>query len=121
MKLKRHILTAAVLAGFAAGALTVHADDQDMSKMPGMKMGDQAGQTNAPAGNANAKVKPYPLKTCVVSGDKIGEMGKPPVIIYKGQEIKFCCKDCVKDFNKNPDKYIKKLAEEEAKLQKEKQ
>lgn len=117
MKLKRHILTAALLAGLAVGALSVRADDQDMSKMPGMKMGDQAGQTNAPAGNA--KVKPYPLKTCVVSGDKIGEMGKPVTLVYKGQEMKFCCKDCVKDFKKDPDKYIKKLAEEEAKLKKE--
>ncbi|HEY5043481.1 MAG TPA: YHS domain-containing protein [Verrucomicrobiae bacterium] len=120
MKLKRHILTATMLVGLAAGALSVRADDQDMSKMPGMKMGDQAGQTNAPAGNADAKVKPYPLKTCVVSGDKIGEMGKPVTLVYKGQEMKFCCKDCVKDFNKDPDKYIKKLAQEEAKLQKEK-
>jgi YHS domain-containing protein len=119
MKLKRHMLTAVLLTGLAAGTLSVRADDQDMSKMPGMKMGDQAGQTNAPAGNADAKVKPYPLKTCVVSGDKIGEMGKPVMLIYKGQEMKFCCKDCVKDFNKDPDKYIKKLAEAEAKIKKE--
>ena len=61
----------------------------------------------------------YPLKTCVVSGDKLGEMGKPVTLVYKGQELKFCCKDCVKDFKKDPDKYIKKLAEEEAKLKKE--
>lgn len=119
MKLKRHIITVVVLAGLAAVALSVRADDQDMSKMPGMKMGDQAGQTNAPAGNANAKVKPYPLKTCVVSGDKIGEMGKPVTLVYKGQEMKFCCKDCVKDFNKDPDKWIKKLAEEQAMKSKE--
>jgi len=55
--------------------------------------------------------KPYPLKTCLVSGEKLGEMGDPYVIIHKGQEIKFCCKDCVKSFNKEPDKYLKKLAE----------
>ena len=120
MKLKRHIITVVVLTGLAAGTMNVRADDQDMIKMPGMKMGDQTGQTNAPAGNADAKVKPYLLKTCVVSGDKIGEMGKPVTLVYKGQEMKFCCKDCVKDFNKDPDKYIKKLAQEEAKLQKEK-
>ncbi|HEX5399987.1 MAG TPA: hypothetical protein VFY06_13160 [Verrucomicrobiae bacterium] len=101
MKLKRHMLTAAVLAGLAAGTLTVRADDQDVSKMSGMKMGDQAGQANAPAGNANAKVKPYPLDYCVVSGDKFdGDMGKPIVIVYKGQEMKFCCADCPKKFKK---------------------
>jgi YHS domain-containing protein len=59
--------------------------------------------------------KPYPLETCVVSGEKLGEMGKPVVHDYKGREVKFCCKDCIKDFNKDPDKYIKKLDEAEAK------
>ena len=55
------------------------------------------------------KLKPYTLKTCVVSGDKLGEMGDPYVYEYKGREIKFCCKGCLKDFNKEPDKYIKKI------------
>jgi hypothetical protein len=117
MKMKKHILTAAVLAGLATGTLSVRAEDHAMSNMPGMDMGNQAASTNAPA--ADAKAKPYPLKTCVVSGDVIGgDMGKPVTLVYKGQEMKFCCKDCVKDFKKDPDKYIKKLAEEEAKMQK---
>ena len=66
------------------------------------------------------KLKPYTLKTCVVSGDKLGEMGDPFVYEYKGRQIKFCCKGCLKDFNKNPDKYIKKIEEAEAKAKKEK-
>jgi len=61
------------------------------------------------------KLKPYPLKTCVVSGEKLGEMGDPFVYAYKGREIKFCCKGCLKDFNKEPDKYIKMIEEAEAK------
>ena len=67
------------------------------------------------AADKSAKPKPYPLKTCVVSGEKLGEMGKPVVYEYKGREIKFCCKDCIKDFKKDPDKYVKKLEEAEAK------
>ncbi len=56
--------------------------------------------------------KPYPLKTCIVSGEKLdGDMGKPYVFVHEGQEIKLCCKGCLKDFNKEPAKYIKKLAE----------
>jgi YHS domain-containing protein len=55
------------------------------------------------------KLKPYPLVTCLVSGEKLGEMGKPHVVSHNGQEIKFCCKDCVKSFNKDPEKYLKKL------------
>lgn len=63
----------------------------------------------ARAADKETKPKPYPLQTCVVSGEKLGEMGDPYVIEYKGQEIKFCCKGCLKDFNKDPDQYIKKL------------
>ena len=31
-------------------------------------------------------------------------------LVYQGQEVKFCCKDCQKDFAKDPDKFLKKLA-----------
>jgi len=77
-----------------------------------------AGATNSPSNSAKTTVKPYPLKYCLVSGEKIGEMGEPVAITYKGQEIKFCCKDCVKDFKKNPDKFLKKLAVEIKKAKK---
>ena len=64
-------------------------------------------------GNATNKPKPYPLKTCIVTGDKLdGDMGKPVVFAYKGQEIKLCCKDCKPKFDKDPATYMKKLAEE---------
>ena len=73
------------------------------------------------AGDKNTeKLKPYTLKTCVVSGDKLGEMGDPFVYAYKGREIKFCCKGCLKDFNKDPAKYIKMIDEAEAKAKKAK-
>ena len=51
----------------------------------------------------------YPLKTCVVSGEKLNEMGKPVVINHKGTEVRFCCKDCVNKFNADPAKYLAKL------------
>jgi YHS domain-containing protein len=61
------------------------------------------------------ELKPYKLENCVVSDEKLGEMGKPFVMEYKGQEIKLCCKNCKKDFDKDPAKYMKKMAEEEKK------
>ena len=67
---------------------------------------------------SDAKLKPYTFKTCVVSGDKLGEMGDPFVYKYEDRELKFCCKSCVKDFNKEPAKYIKKIEEAEAKEKK---
>jgi len=60
------------------------------------------------------KVKPYTLKTCPVSGDKLGEMGDPYVFVQDGREIKLCCKNCLKDFKKDSAKYIKKIEKAEA-------
>ena len=57
------------------------------------------------------KIKPYKPDTCIVSDEKLGEMGNPVVFDYKGQEIKLCCKDCRKDFDKDPAKYLKVLEE----------
>jgi YHS domain-containing protein len=57
------------------------------------------------------KAKPYPLDTCIVSGEKLGEMDKPYVFTHDGQEVKLCCKDCLKKFNAAPAKYMKTIAE----------
>ena len=65
----------------------------------------------------DAKAKPYPLKTCVVSDEEIGKDAdmKPHVFTYKGQEVKLCCKSCLKDFNKEPAKYMKKIEDAQKK------
>lgn len=74
--------------------------------------------TNSATGN-NRKPTPYPLTTCVVSGEKLGEMGEPIVLVYTNnganQEVKFCCPMCKPRFLKNPDKYMKIIKDAEAK------
>jgi YHS domain-containing protein len=42
---------------------------------------------------------------CPVSGDKVGSIGKPVIVDYQGKKIALCCRNCVKDFKKNPAKY----------------
>ena len=64
------------------------------------------------------KPEPYPLNTCLVCDMKFGSMGEPYVFAYKGQEIKVCDKSEKASFDKNPDQYMKKLADAEAKLKK---
>ena len=60
--------------------------------------------------NAIAAIKPDLLTTCPVSGDKLGaDMGKPYVMVYQGQEVKFCCPMCQADFDKDPAKYMAKI------------
>lgn len=56
----------------------------------------------------------YPLKTCVVSDGKLGGMGKPVDYVHKpsGQPdrtVIFCCKACIRKFEKDPAKYLAKL------------
>ena len=71
----------------------------------------EAGKEHA-AEPAKPGVKAYPLETCIVSGEKLGEMGKPVVFEYKGQEIKLCCKSCRKKFDKDPAKFLKQMEED---------
>lgn len=62
------------------------------------------------------KAKPYPLKTCVVSDEALGgDMGEPHVFVQDGQEIKLCCKSCLKDFKKDTAKYMKKIEDAQKK------
>lgn len=56
-----------------------------------------------------AGAKPYPLEVCIVADEKLGSMGDPIVRVHAGQEVKFCCKDCVGEFEADPEKYLAKL------------
>ena len=65
---------------------------------------DQSSQTVSDA-------KPYPLDTCLVCGMKLGEMGQPYTFVYQGQEIKVCGESEKAIFDKDPAKYLAKLAD----------
>jgi hypothetical protein len=78
-----------------------------------------ANGTNSAAAS-NSKPVPYPLKTCIVSGEKFGgDMGDPVVFVYSNkdvnQEVKFCCPMCKPKFLADPDKYLKIIHDAEAK------
>ena len=55
--------------------------------------------------------KDYKATTCPVSGEKLGEHGKPVKVTSEGTDVYLCCKSCVKDFNKEPAKYVKIVKE----------
>lgn len=67
----------------------------------------------ASADDKKAAAKPYPLTTCIVSGEKLDADSsmKSYTFVHEGQEIKLCCKGCLKDFKKDPSKYLKKLSQ----------
>ena len=101
-RISRRVACGLVLASlFAAIPAILHADG-----------------TNSAA--AATKPVPYPLDTCVVSGDKLGgDMGPAIEFIYQtnsiNQEIKFCCPMCKPTFLGDPDKYMKIIKAAEAK------
>lgn len=58
----------------------------------------------------------YPLDTCVVSGESLGlhGHGRQKDMIYRepgkpDRLVRFCCKGCIDDFNKDPEKFLKAL------------
>lgn len=63
------------------------------------------------AKKAAPKPKPYPLETCLVTGDDLDDMDDRVSTVHEGQVFEFCCKPCLKKFHKNPGKYVKALAE----------
>ena len=61
--------------------------------------------------------KPKPVNaTCPVTDEKVDP--EVATTTYKGKTVGFCCADCIKDFNKDPAKYMKKVEAEEAKNKK---
>ena len=63
------------------------------------------------AADVDKKPKPYPLDKCVVTDEKIGAdpSMKPYTFTHEGREVKLCCKSCLKDFKKDPAKYMAKI------------
>lgn len=70
---------------------------------------DQKTSQQAPGGAQTAGVKPYPVDWCIVTGEKLGSMGDPVVKTYQGQEVKFCCKYCIEEFEKNQAAFLAKI------------
>ncbi|MSU63663.1 MAG: hypothetical protein EXS31_14900 [Pedosphaera sp.] len=97
MKLLKHLQTSILIVACIAGLQASAAD----------KKADKA--------DSKAAKDNYPLKTCVVSDEKLGEMGAPFVFKHEGKDVKLCCESCKKDFTKNPAKFMKKLSKAEKK------
>jgi len=79
--------------GFALGALIL--------ALVLMPLGALAAQS--------ADSAPYPLEKCIVSGETLGEHGEVVIKEYDGREVRFCCKMCVKDFEKDQASFLKKM------------
>ena len=70
-----------------------------------------ANSTTPDANQTSSAIAPYPLDFCLVSGNNFDEDSEmiPYVYVHEGTTIKFCCKPCLKKFNKEPEVYLAKL------------
>jgi hypothetical protein len=64
-----------------------------------------------PTAEQIAAAKPYTLKTCVMSGEELGSMGDPIVLVVGDQQFKLCCDGCIDDLKADPAKALAKLSE----------
>lgn len=106
---KTNLYLLLAVGAFGVLALTTKltaAADGGMPSCGGMTGSCCGGMALPMAADVSTNATPDLLATCPVSGEKLGEMGKPVVFIYKDQEVKLCCKSCKKDFDKNPEKYM---------------
>lgn len=108
MKLPLILITLLPLALFANGT---HEHGVEAAPVP-----SQASNVSS-----TLKVVKHELPTCPIMGDPVGP-GDPDtkevVYVENGTEhhVYLCCNICVEKFNKNPQKYLKKIAEKEAAL-----
>lgn len=93
MKTPLIYLTAALFASCCPVGKTVEVDP----------VGKNSSVATAPSKPASPI--PYPLKTCLVSGEGLDSMDERVSTVYEGQVFEFCCKPCLKKFNKDPEKY----------------
>jgi YHS domain-containing protein len=105
------IISPVILVGFAGltfGQQKTSAGSE-MKMNPNMRM--KMEMSSDTAQNAAQKIPASSLKpqySCPVTGDSID---KKLFYDYKGKRIYVCCAGCKADVTKDPEKYIRKLAE----------
>jgi hypothetical protein len=67
------------------------------------------------SGSASAPKKPYPLDTCLVGDEKLGDPDDIVILQHDGREVRLCCPACIDIFKKDSAKYLRKLDEAERK------
>jgi hypothetical protein len=105
-------VTSLFIAGCNSGDQTGHdhgPDGHDHADVESDVTPQAAGLIESPSEEQIAAAKTYPLEVCIGSGEELGSMGDPVVMVYNGQQIKFCCKSCVDDFKEDPASHIAKL------------
>lgn len=58
---------------------------------------------------AGAPAEPYPLTTCIVSGEALGAQGDPVVVEHEGRELRFCRAGHAEAFAQDPAAHLERI------------
>lgn len=92
----RRILFLSLLLSSAFGVVVLAAKDQSPAEATAAAAAPSTQQSDKPV-NKNC-----PIETDNAIDSKVTAK-------YKGKTIGFCCADCIKEFNKDPEKYMAKM------------
>jgi len=92
--MQRKMIVPAVAAMLIGGAAFVGAADKPK------------GPTTRPSTTKPVAGKPI-NKFCAVESDN--KIDPKVTFVYQGKTIGFCCRDCLEDFQKDPDRYMRGL------------
>ena len=101
--MRTFLVTASLIAGAFFVPTTAHAEEAKVTA-----------DTNAVAAAVPVEVG---NKICPVSHEAVGQNGmEPQKVTYKDKVYNLCCSMCIKDFNKDPEKYTA-IADKEVQTQ----
>ena len=105
-----------LLAGCSSpgGCRTCRKESPAPTPTPAVPAASPGGAGSAlPAGPSSAPTAALPYggqKTCPVTGEELGSMGKPVAVTMKGQSIYVCCRGCAAKAQANPDETLAAVA-----------
>lgn len=112
MKSLRTFSSVVVLTIAALSVPLVVAHEGHRKQAPAAAAGELVPVTDKDVAWVAEQKATHPTNVCIVSHDKLnGDMGEALDFIYRvtgkpDRLISLCCKDCVRDFNKDPEKYL---------------
>jgi hypothetical protein len=93
MKMKLFVIALTLSAGLGQAPALAHAPETDAVE---------------PDSTASA-LQPYPLETCIVSGEALTSMGGPVIEHYGDREVRFCCAGCIATFEGDIPVHLRKI------------
>jgi hypothetical protein len=113
MSWKLNTFAIVVLAALGVGLAVAGPIQSAKAICPCCQTASAASADTSPVAAAKATDKELieKQKTCPVTDQPLGSMGKPVKVVVKGRTVFLCCAGCKKKLLANPDTYLKKLDE----------